>query len=67
MANTIDNRFDQASFDVYEQMESLLVKCSNCQDYVREKSSNSVKNKTLLCWSIVWLKFVKLLLCLELR
>ena len=33
MVNAIDNRFDQASFDVCEKMESLLVKCLNCQDY----------------------------------
>ena len=36
MVNAIDNRFDQASFDVYEKMESLLVQCLNCQDYSRE-------------------------------
>ena len=33
MVNTIDNRFNQASFDVYKKMESLLVKCLNCQDH----------------------------------
>ena len=32
-----------------------------------EKYRNSVKNRVLLCWSVVWLKFVKLLLCSELR
>ena len=36
MVNAIDNRFSQASFDVYANMESLLVKCLNCQDYSRE-------------------------------
>ena len=31
MVNAIDNRFNQASFDVYAKMESLsLVKCLNC-------------------------------------
>ena len=33
MVNAIDNRLNQASFDVYAKMESLLVKCLNCQDY----------------------------------
>ena len=36
MVNAIDNRFNQASFDVYAKMESLLVKCLNCQDYSTE-------------------------------
>ena len=36
MVNAIDNRFNQASFDVYEKIESLLVKCLNCQDYSTE-------------------------------
>ena len=36
MVNAIDNRFNQASFDVYTKMESLLVKCLNCQDYSTE-------------------------------
>ena len=30
MVNAIDNRFKQASFDVYAKMESLLLKCLNC-------------------------------------
>ena len=33
MVNAIDNRLNQASFDVYAKMESLLVNCLNCQDY----------------------------------
>ena len=36
MANAIDNRFNQESFDEYAKMESLLVKCLNCQDYLKE-------------------------------
>ena len=36
MVNAIDNHFNQASFDVYAKMESLLVKCLNCQDYSTE-------------------------------
>ena len=36
MVNEIDNRFDQASFDVYGKMASLLAQCLNCQDYSRE-------------------------------
>ena len=36
MVNAIDNRFNQASFDVYAKMESLLVKCLNCQVYSTE-------------------------------
>ena len=33
MVHAVDNRFNQASFDVYSRMESLVVKCLNCQDY----------------------------------
>ena len=36
IVNAIDNRFNQASFDEYAKMESLLVKCLNCQDYSTE-------------------------------
>ena len=36
MVNAINNRFNQASFDVYSRMKSLLVKCLNCQDYSTE-------------------------------
>ena len=36
MVNAIENRFNQASFDMYAKMESLLVKCLNCQDYSTE-------------------------------
>ena len=36
MVNAIDNRFNQASFDEYAKMESLLVKSLNCQDYSTE-------------------------------
>ena len=36
MVNAINNRFNQASFDEYAKMESLLVKCLNCQDYSTE-------------------------------
>ena len=36
MVNPIDNRFDQASFKVYAKMESLLVKCLNCKDYLTD-------------------------------
>ena len=32
MVNTIDQRFDQPSFDTYARMESLLVKALNSQD-----------------------------------
>ena len=36
MVNAVDNRFNQASFDVYSRMKSFLVKCLNCQDYSTE-------------------------------
>ena len=36
MVNAIDLRFNQASYRVYEKMESFLVKCLNCQDYSTE-------------------------------
>ena len=36
MVNAINNRFNQASFDVYAKMESLLAMCLNCQDYSTE-------------------------------
>ena len=36
MVNTTDDCFNQASFNMYAKMESLLVKCLNCQDYSTE-------------------------------
>ena len=33
MVNAIDRRFNQASFNVYAKMVSLLVKCLNSQDF----------------------------------
>ena len=36
MVNAIDLRFNQASYRVYEKMESFLVKCLNCQNYSTE-------------------------------
>ena len=36
MVNAIDNRCNQASFDVYAKMESLSAKCLNCQYYSTE-------------------------------
>ena len=36
MVNAIDNRCNQATFDVYAKMESVIAKCLNCQDYSTE-------------------------------
>ena len=45
MINAIDLRFNQASYRVYEKMESFLVKCLNCQDYSTELRYLETNNK----------------------
>ena len=48
MVNAIDLRFNQASYRVYEKMESFLVKCLNCQDYSTELRYLEQITKTML-------------------